>query len=342
MNRQLKELVATSRCFDRTEKLEIINHLIATRESSVDSIAKTLKISPSTVYNYLIDLLRAGFVEKRKLPGKKGKFVFHIKDFTFSINPCIIANSFKIKKDVVLLIIFDMDDTIIRRSDIPSQLSQAGKNAINKAKERLFDKGIPLSTPPSELFEAKWIHSKYGNSIAWYISTWLTVAGVPTGGLMKELTDQFVNEYYTSIEHSAPACKAFPDVLPFLDALKGQAYFAATSNSSNETIIRTLKQNELFDYFTIDSIPLILGGDQIPKSKETIRALLKMAKIPAKNSVMIGDSVRDIEVARNAGIPSHLTIAVSRGITPQDTLKSLKPGVRIVNDLGKIVSFIKS
>ena len=342
MKKEINEILEKANCFDKLEKLEIMNHLLNENEATIDSISKSLGIRQSTAYKYIKQMLKAGILTCKKLPGKKGRLLFSVEDVSFSVDKQKIKNTFKEKEQENILIIFDVDDTLIRRSDIPEQLSSAGKNAVNEAKSLLQEKGMPISMPPEELFDAGWIYSKYGNSIEWYMSTWLNVSGVPDGEIKKTLVKKHVKEYYKSIEISAPHCKQFKDVKPFLEKLKSKAYFAAMSNSSKRTIIETLKNNNLLKYFVKEGKHMVIGGDEIPKSRETVKAIFKLAGIGPKHSFLIGDAGGDIKAAREAGIGSDKTIAVSRGITPVETLKSIRPSVKIIKNLMEAVPLILS
>ena len=61
-----------------------------------------------------------------------------------------------------------------------------------------------------------------------------------------------------------------------------------------------------------------------------------MSDIGPKHSFLIGDTGGDIKVAREAGIPINKTIAISRGITPIETLEAISPRVKIVEKLSSI------
>jgi phosphoglycolate phosphatase-like HAD superfamily hydrolase len=287
-------------------------------------------------------MLKGGILSYRKLPGKKGKLLFKIEDISFSINQQKIKSTFNIKNQDNFLIIFDVDDTLVRRSDIPDQLSSVGKSAIKEAKLLLQEKGIPISLPPEELFSADWIYSKYGNSIEWYIKTWLSVGGAPDGEIKEMLTKKYVTEYYKNIETTAIHCELFKDVKPFLKRLKDRAYFAAMSNSSKKTIIETFRNNGVLKYFMKSGKYLIVGGDEIPKSKRTIEAIFRLADIGPKHSFVIGDTGGDIKAAREAGIPNYKTIAISRGITSIDLLKAIKPSVKTIKTLSAAIPLIIS
>jgi len=336
MKKEVNEIIEAVRCFDKQEKLGIINHLLDEQEATLESISKSLRMKKPTVYKYIGQMLNAGIVSYRKLPGKKGKMLFRMEDISLSINEKRIRDAFRIGKHGKFLIIFDVDDTLIRRSDIPEQLSKVTKNAINEAKSLLQRRGIAISMPPEELFTSEWIYSKYGNSIEWYISTYLNVSGVPNGEVKENLVKKHVKEYYRSIEITAPRCNMFKDVKPFLEKMKDNAYFAAMSNSSKKTIIEEFRSNGILRYFMRKGKPLVVGGDEIPKSKATLEAIFRMADVGPKHSFIIGDTGGDIKAAREAGIPPHKTIAISRGITPVETLEAISPKVKITESLSAL------
>lgn len=340
MKAEASEILRRVRCFDKREKLEIINHLIHEHEATLESISAVLGLRKSTAYKYLRQMLRSGIVTYRKLPGKKGRLVFRIEDPGLSLNRDSIRDLFGAENRRKPLIIFDVDDTLIRRSDIPGQLASAGRNAIREAGIILDEKGIPVSMPPDELFSPEWIFSKYGNSIEWYISAWLNISGVPEGDVRDSLVRKHVKDYYRSIEVTAAKCKPFSDVMPFLEKLKGRVYFAAMSNSSKRTVTESFRSSGILKHFMKGGKPLIVGGDEIPKSRATVEEVLRLSGIGPKNSFLVGDSGGDIKAGRDAGIPPGRTIAVSRGITPSETIRSIRPEVRMISSLNELIPSI--
>jgi phosphoglycolate phosphatase-like HAD superfamily hydrolase len=336
MEKDIRKIIDHARCFDKKEKINILHFLILKNESTIEEISGSLNIRNSTVYKYLMQMMQAGIVAERKLPGKKGKSLFSIEDISFSLDQEKIKNVFGLEKNEKKLIIFDVDDTLFRRTDIPDELSFAGKNAIKEAKRIFQEKGIPVSMPPEELFNADWIHTKYGNAIEWYMRTWLSVAGVPDCDIKETLVKKYVKEYYKNIELSSINCTLFKDVIPFLEKTHSKAYFAAMSNSSKKTIIELFKVNDLLGYFSKDKSLLILGGDEIIKSKEAIQHIIRLVDIDIKNVFVVGDTGGDMKAAIEAGISPNKTYAILRGITPMESLKLIKPKIKIIENLSNI------
>jgi len=333
MNKNLKEILCKARCFDKKEKLEIINFLLENPDSSLEEVSKKLRTKTSTTYKYLQQMLKAEVITASKL---RGKISFRVGELSLNIDNSAVRSLFQKAGNTENLIIFDVDDTLVRRSDIPKQLSEAGKNAINEAQLLMSEKGIPISLPPKELFSEKWIHEKYGNSIQWYISAWLSIAGLPDSKLKEQLVERHTKEYYKAIEITALNCELFPDVVPFLEKLKSRFYFAAISNSSKKIVSELLKNNGILNYFTKEGKILIIGGDEIPKSKETIEEVFRLAEISPRDSYLIGDTGGDIKAAREAGIPPNQTIIVYRNITPLENSRLIKPRAKIIESLNEI------
>ena len=331
MGKELNQLLEQLNCFDKLEKLEILNFLLD-KESTVEEISKKTKIKFSTVYKHIQQMMKAGIVTQDK---ESSQYLFRLENIDISINKHKIKDIFKGNKSIDRLIIFDVEDTLVKRTDIPNQLKKVGKMAIDNARLLLQEKGVSISYPPKELFSEKWIHSKYGNSIEWYISSWLTIAGVSDIELNKRLTKKYVKEYYKNIEVTGAGCELFNDVKPFLEKAKG-IYFAANSNSSKKTVIEIFKNNDILKFFKKQDKLLVVGGDEIPKSKKAIQHLIELSNIPVENCFLIGDTGGDIKVGREAGISHEKTLVVNRKIIPMETIKIIKPKTKIISSLNKL------
>ena len=98
------------------------------------------------------------------------------------------------------------------------------------------------------------------------------------------------------------------------------------STKRRSTIEDTLIETELDDYFDV-----IIGYEDVKELKPDPAGLLKAVEELGGNkndSVFVGDSVIDIQTAKNAGIP---VIAVSSGMTPPEILRSNDPEHLIPN-----------
>ncbi|WP_028744652.1 HAD family hydrolase [Rhizobium mesoamericanum] len=129
------------------------------------------------------------------------------------------------------------------------------------------------------------------------------------------LLDRFIAHYTDAMPgHTAP----YPGLVEAMDQLKSAGCKLAICTNKLEGLARSLIEKlELSCYFDA-----ITGGDTFLVRKPDAQHLLgtiDRAGGHARNTVMIGDSVNDILVARNAGVPS---IAVPFGYSdvPVETL----------------------
>ncbi|NLS05094.1 phosphoglycolate phosphatase [Rhizobium sp. P32RR-XVIII] len=129
------------------------------------------------------------------------------------------------------------------------------------------------------------------------------------------LLERFIAHYTDTMPgHTQP----YPGLVAAMDALKANGYKLAVCTNKLESLALTLlRKLHLTHYFDA-----ITGGDTFPVRKPDARHLTgtieRAGGAPAR-SVMIGDSVNDIAVARNASVPS---IAVPFGYSdvPVETL----------------------
>ncbi|MFT4185362.1 MAG: phosphoglycolate phosphatase [Rhizobium sp.] len=114
------------------------------------------------------------------------------------------------------------------------------------------------------------------------------------------LLQRFIAHY---TETMPGATQPYPGLLAAMDALKSQGYKLAVCTNKMEGLARTLLERlGLTHYFEA-----ITGGDTFSVRKPNAEHLLgtvERAGGDISRTIMIGDSINDILVARNAGIPS--------------------------------------
>lgn len=334
MSDRLDDFINKVKCFTNKKKILIINYLLEKGEATIDSITEDLDMNYSQAYSYLQDFVDTGLILSEK--SEEGKTVYSPSIVDIRISEGSISTllgNIEIKG-----IIFDVDDTLVYREDIPGELAKAGKEAVQEAKRSLMEKGMSISEPPEELFSKEWIFSKYGNSVEWYIRTWLEVAGVLDNDLKRKLTKKYKNYYYDRIEKTARYCDAFKDVKPILEYLSRKGLIlGAHSNSSRDTMIELFKKNDIIDYFYHEGEFCIVSGDEISKSPEAIEKVMSLMGLDEDECYMVGDSANDLRVAREADIPPKKTIAVYRGMYPLKNLKGMSPPPLIINHLKELI-----
>ncbi|HEX8048465.1 HAD family hydrolase [Rhizobium sp.] len=144
--------------------------------------------------------------------------------------------------------------------------------------------------------------------------------------LAPEELPALLQRFITHYSETMPGLtEPYPGLLAAMDALKGQGYTLAVCTNKMESLARTLLERlNLTHYFEA-----ITGGDTFPVRKPNAEHLIgtvERAGGDLSRTVMIGDSVNDILVARNAGVPS---IAVPFGYSDV-SVESLGPS-RIIS-----------
>ena len=114
------------------------------------------------------------------------------------------------------------------------------------------------------------------------------------------LLERFI-AFYT--ETMPGASQPFPGVVEAMDALKAAGFgLAVCTNKLEQLALTLLKRLDLTAYFDA-----IAGGDTFTVRKPDARHLIgtvERAGGALSRTVMIGDSLNDMLVARNAGVPS--------------------------------------
>ncbi|RUM26871.1 phosphoglycolate phosphatase [Rhizobium vallis] len=137
------------------------------------------------------------------------------------------------------------------------------------------------------------------------------------------LVERFVAHYSAGMPgHTQP----YPGLVAAMDRLKSAGYrLAVCTNKMESLALGLLDKLDLVNYFDA-----ITGGDTFPVRKPDPRHLtgtVERAGGDIARTVMIGDSINDIAVARNAGVPS---IAVPFGYSDVP-VSSLDPDITITH-----------
>lgn len=114
------------------------------------------------------------------------------------------------------------------------------------------------------------------------------------------LFDRFIEHYKA---HMPGASKPFPGLDTCLDRLHAEGFrLAVCTNKSAQLAVPLLEKLGL-----ADRLAAITGGDTFAFRKPDGRHLLEtiaLADGTASNSILVGDSVNDIQAAKNAGVAS--------------------------------------
>lgn len=148
---------------------------------------------------------------------------------------------------------------------------------------------------------------------------------------IEPLFEHFLEHYAANIAvHTRP----FDGVVTALEAFRKDGWkLAVCTNKAERLTLPLLTELDLSKYFDA-----VVGGDTFPVSKpdaEPVHGAISRAGGTVTGSVMIGDSVTDINAARNAGIP---VIAVDFGYTPVP-VEQLEPD-RIISHFDELAGAV--
>lgn len=136
-------------------------------------------------------------------------------------------------------------------------------------------------------------------------------------------TDILVNKNLKSL------IKLIPGVPEFFERIDNKCKIAiATSDNTKRASI-------IMNYLNIKNIDLIVGGDQVSKSKpdpEVINKILSKLGINANRAIIIGDSCQDTNCGKNANLMAG--IAVCTGLDDRSDL--IKSTDYVVDSLSEI------
>lgn len=127
--------------------------------------------------------------------------------------------------------------------------------------------------------------------------------------------------YYSRhmLDHSV----LYPEARNFLEKYKDRKQ-AVVTNKPNPFSEEILIHLGVADYF----VKIVAGDDEHPKKPDpsAVLSLLEKERIPKENALFIGDSLIDLETARNSGIDIAI---ISHGFGREDELKSAAPNLLV-------------
>ena len=132
-------------------------------------------------------------------------------------------------------------------------------------------------------------------------------------------------------ENTSARSRLFPGVRDGLDYLQSEnVALGCVTNKAARFTEPLLKNIGIYDYFGI-----VVSGDTLPQKKPDpapLRHAADFFKVPAEESLMIGDSMHDVEAARNAGFA---VIAVTYGYNHGHDIREAKPDA-VVDSLAEL------
>jgi len=182
------------------------------------------------------------------------------------------------------LLIFDMDGTLVDSSD-------AITNTINYVRSHLE------LEPLEKVYLLENLNNPHINSSEFFYNT-------PT--FTKKQTELFEEHYYETCTYDL---KLYDGIYEMLDILKDDFKLSVATNANSLFAKKMLSHLEIEKFFK-----LIVGADMVTKSKPHPDMILKTIEDLQhdKQSILIGDSLKDLYAAQNAKIDA---IVVNWGFT---------------------------
>lgn len=150
--------------------------------------------------------------------------------------------------------------------------------------------------------------------------------------LYQQARDIFMEIY---IDNVSERSQVYPGVETALDYLKDRdIHIACVTNKGARFTEKLLKDIGLYDHFGI-----VVSGDTLPVKKPDPAPLLHAAahfETAPADSLMVGDSITDVNAARNAGFQ---ILCVPYGYNQGRDIRDEKPD-KVVNNLAELVELI--
>lgn len=176
------------------------------------------------------------------------------------------------------------------------------------------------------------------------LTKWRDLVGVPLGKQMEIIFPNHTEEFWLEVADRYRAiydgktieiCPLFPDLISMLNSLRDAGIKISIASSKRRPLIEVvLDHHRLSPYFS-----LVVGATDITHHKphpESVHHTIKTLGVQHADTVVIGDSIYDLEMARNAGVDA---IGVTTGIHSRDILTTANP-LYIVDSLDEVSRII--
>lgn len=177
-----------------------------------------------------------------------------------------------------------------------------------------------------------------------YVDDWKVLIGVPLMRQMEIVFPDQSEEYWLRLaaryreiydSKTIEICPLFPGLQHMLDGLKNAGVVMTIASSKRRPLVQTvLDHHDLSKYFSV-----LIGAQDVVNHKphpESVFKTLEQLNIPGDQSVVIGDSSYDLDMARNANVDS---IGVTTGVHSAEVLAKSEPKY-IVKGLDEVLPII--
>lgn len=176
------------------------------------------------------------------------------------------------------------------------------------------------------------------------LESWRHLVGVPLVPQIKilfpdrpaDFHEEIASRYREIYDGKAiEICPPFPGLKDFLRQLKDAEILISIASSKRRHLIDTVLDHlGIADYFS-----LVVGATDITQHKphpESVHFTVNKLQVPLSQTVVIGDSSFDLDMAKNAGVDA---IGVTTGIHTKEYLSKSEP-THIVSGLPEVLPII--
>ncbi len=176
------------------------------------------------------------------------------------------------------------------------------------------------------------------------LTKWRDLVGVPLGRQMEIIFPNHTEDFWLEVADRYRAiydgktieiCPLFPDLMFLLNSLKDAGIKISIASSKRRPLIEVvLDHHKLASYFEV-----VVGATDITHHKphpESVHHTIKLLGVQHSDTVVIGDSIYDLDMARNAGVDA---IGVTTGIHSREILSTADP-LYIVDSLDEVTRII--
>ena len=138
-------------------------------------------------------------------------------------------------------------------------------------------------------------------------------------------------QHYVPRDHEAPVYDGIRELLVALD--HSERYLAVATGKPRAGLERAFAHSGLKSAFHFSRC----ADEGLPKPHpDMLLKLMDFTSIPKARTLMIGDTVHDLDLARNAGVAS---VAVTYGAHPAELLSS-RPSLAVVNSVVELAAWL--
>lgn len=212
------------------------------------------------------------------------------------------------------LVMFDLDGTLI--DSVPDLAA-----AVNEMLLKLGRKPVAIEA----------VRTWVGNGVQMLVRRALA-NDIDADGVDEVEAEHALELFNTAYEDGHELTVVYPGVRDTLKWLSKQGVeMALITNKPERFVAPLLDQMKIGRYFR-----WIIGGDTLPQKKPDPAALffvMKMANIPASQSLFVGDSRSDVQAAKAAGVQC---VALSYGYNPGRPIAEESPSL-VIDDLRLLI-----